>query len=342
MRILVLGGSVFLSKATAADAVARGHVVTCVTRGRSGDVPDGAQHVVWDRADDVPAELASEEFDAVVDVSRTPSHVRRAVAAWPAAHWVFVSTVNVYSDNQTPDPGTDGALVEAIEEDRDLGEDPEAYGGMKVACERLVLDGAARAMVIRPGLIVGPGDPSGRYTYWPERLAQSDDQSDDQPDDQPGDQPGPVLGPGSPDDRVQIIDARDIAEWIVRSVESGQTGVFDGVGPVRPVGEVIAATAAAVGTSPDVVWAGQEFLTEHGVEPWMGDAALPLWLPRPDYEGMMTHDHEASRRAGLVVRPVADTARDTLTWLRSTPDAVRTGLSREREAEVLAAWAARS
>ena len=104
------------------------------------------------------------------------------MAAWPAAHWVFVSTVNVYRDNETPDPGTDGPLVEAIEEDRDLGEDPEAYGGMKVACERLVLDGAARSMVVRPGLIVGPGDPSGRTrtgpSGWPSR--------------------GPVLGPGRP------------------------------------------------------------------------------------------------------------------------------------------------
>jgi 2'-hydroxyisoflavone reductase len=329
MRILVLGGSVFLSKATAADAVSRGHEVTCVTRGRSGNVPDGARHVGWDRADDVPGGLASEEFDAVVDVSRIPSQVRKAVAAWPAAHWVFVSTVNVYSDNETPDPGTDGPLVEAIEEDRDLGEEPEAYGGMKVACERLVLDGATRSMVVRPGLIVGPGDPTGRYTYWPERLAQS------------GDRPGPVLGPGSPHDRVQIIDARDIAEWVVRSVESGQTGVFDGVGPVTPIGELVAATAEGVGSSPDVVWTSQEFLTEQGVDPWSGDGALPLWLPRPDYEGMMTHDHDASHRAGLVVRPVADTARDTLEWLRATPDAVRTGLSREREAEVLAAWAAR-
>jgi nucleoside-diphosphate-sugar epimerase len=325
MRILVLGGSVFLSKATAAEAVARGHEVTCVTRGRSGEVPDGARHVVWDRADDVPAELATQEYDAVVDVSRLPSHVRKAVAAWPSAHWVFVSTVNVYRDNETPDPGTDGPLVDAIEEDRDLGVEPEAYGGMKVACERLVLDGTARSMVVRPGLIVGPGDPSGRYTYWPERLADL----------------GPVLGPGSPDDRVQIIDARDIAEWVVRSVESGQTGVFDGVGPVQPVGQLIAATAEGVGTSPEVVWTGQEFLTEQEVEPWMGEAALPLWLPRPEYEGMMTHDHEASRRAGLVVRPVADTARDTLAWLRANPDAVRTGLSREREAEVLAAWRAR-
>jgi 2'-hydroxyisoflavone reductase len=322
MRILVLGGSVFLSKATAADAVARGHEVTCVTRGRSGDVPDGARHVVWDRADDLPAELATEEYDAVVDVSRIPSHVRKAVAAWPAAHWVFVSTVNVYRDNETPDPNTTGPLVEAIEEDRDLAEDPQAYGGMKVACERLVLDGAARSMVIRPGLIVGPGDPSGRYTYWPERLAE----------------PGPVLGPGSPDDRVQIIDARDIAEWIVRSVESGQTGVFDGVGPVTPVGEIVAATAEGVGASPDVVWTGQEFLTEHEVEPWMGEAALPLWLPRPEYEGMMTHDHYPSYHAGLAVRPVAQTARETLAWLRESPDAPRTGMSREREAEVLDRW----
>ena len=149
MRILVLGGSVFLSKAVAADAVSRGHDVTCVTRGRSGEVPDGARHVVWDRADDVPTELAAEDFDAVVDVSRIPSHVRKAVAAWPGAHWVFVSTINVYADNETPDPGTDGPLVEAIDEDRDLREDPEAYGPMKVSCENAVIEGATRSMVVQ-------------------------------------------------------------------------------------------------------------------------------------------------------------------------------------------------
>ena len=115
--------------------------------------------------------------------------------------------------------------------------------------------------------------------------------------------PVPCSVLGRPDDRVQVIDARDLAEWIVRSVESGQTGVFDGVGPVQPVGEIIAATAEGVGTSPDIVWTSQEFLTEQEVEPWSGDGALPLWLPRPEYEGMMTHAHEASRRAGLVVRP---------------------------------------
>jgi len=322
MRILVLGGSVFLSRATAAHAVARSHDVTCVTRGRSGELPEGARHVVWDRDDAVPDDLAAEDFDAVVDVSRIPSHVRKAVAAWPGAHWVFVSTVNVYSDNETPDPGVDGPLVEAIEEDRDLAEDPEAYGGMKVACERLVLDGATRSTVVRPGLIVGPGDPTGRYGYWPERLADA----------------GPVLGPGDPVDRVQIIDVRDLAEWIVRMVEAGTTGVYDGVGPATPVADLLAQSAAGVGASPELVWPGQEFLTDQGVEPWMGPEALPLWLPRPEYDGMITHRFDLSADAGLTVRPYADTAGDTLAWMREHDGAARTGMTREREAEVLDRW----
>jgi nucleoside-diphosphate-sugar epimerase len=325
MRILVLGGSVFLSKAVAADAVSRGHDVTCVTRGRSGAVPDGVRHVAWDRADDVPADLAAEDFDAVVDVSRTPSHVRKAVAAWPAAHWVFVSTINVYADNATPDPGTDGPLVDPIDEDRDLREDPEAYGPMKVSCENAVIDGAERSMVVRPGLIVGPGDPTGRYGYWPERLA----------DAKPG---APVLAPADPGDRVQFIDVRDLAEWIVRSVETGTVGVYDGIGPATPAGEVLTQTAAGVGAEPELVWTGQDFLTEQKVEPWMGPEALPLWLPRPDYDGMITHRFDLSANAGLTVRSFADTARDTLAWMRENPDAPRTGMAREREAEVLEAW----
>jgi nucleoside-diphosphate-sugar epimerase len=326
MRILVLGGSVFLSKAVAADAVSRGHDVTCVTRGRSGEIPDGARHVVWDRADDVPTELAAEEFEGVVDVSRIPSHVRKAVAAWPGAHWVFVSTINVYADNETPDPGTDGPLVEAIDEDRDLREDPEAYGPMKVSCENAVIEGATRSMVVRPGLIVGPGDPTGRYGYWPERLADG----------------GRVLAPADPADRVQLIDVRDLAEWIVRSVEGGTTGVYDGIGPATPAGEVLAQTAEGVGASPELVWTGQDFLTDQKVEPWMGDEALPLWLPRPEYDGMITHRFDLSADAGLTVRPFADTARDTLAWMRDNPDAPRTGMSREREAEVLDRWSSRS
>ena len=245
--------------------------------------------------------------------------MRKAVAAWPGAHWVFVSTINVYADNETPDPGTDGPLVEAIDEDRDLREDPEAYGPMKVSCENAVIDGAARSMVVRPGLIVGPGDPTGRYGYWPERLAEG----------------GRVLAPADPEDRVQFIDVRDLAEWIVRSVEDGTTGVYDGIGPATPAGDVLAQTAAGVGATPELVWTGQDFLTDQKVEPWMGPEALPLWLPRPEYDGMITHRFDLSADAGLTVRPFADTARDTLAWMRDNPDAPRTGMSREREAEVL-------
>lgn len=322
MRVLVLGGSVFLSRQAAVEARDRGHEVTCVTRGLSGAVPDGVRHVDWDRADEPPDPLATASFDAVLDVGRIPSHVRRALAVWPRAHWVFVSTISVYADPATPEPGTDGPLVDGIEEDRDSS-GVEAYAGMKVACERLVAEAAERATIVRPGLIVGPGDPTGRFGYWPDRLAEG----------------GQVLGPGAPADRVQLIDVRDLAAWLVLLGESGPTGVFDATGPVTAVGDVLASSAAGVGNgAPDIVWPGQDFLLQQGVEPWAGPGALPLWLPRPDYEGMMTHDPGPALRAGLRLRPVSETARDTLAWLRHEPRATRTGISRAREAELLAAW----
>jgi len=326
MRILVLGGTVFLSKAVAAEAVRRGHSVDCAARGSSGSVPEGARLVAWDRSQPVPAELHDTAYDAVVDVGRLPSWVRTAVTAWPGAHWVFVSTVNVYPDESTPG-GTPAtlALREPITEDVDLAVDMEAYGPMKVACEQLVQEGAASSMVVRPGLISGPGDPTGRYTYWPSRLAELAD----------GDE---VLAPGRPDDSVQIIDVRDLAEWIVESCETRLTGVYDGVGPVTRLADLLAASASGVGVEPTWTWVDQEFLTEQGVEPWAGPDAIPLWLPRPEYDGMLAHDVAPSVAAGLRPRPVADTARDTLTWLRETPDAPVSGIGREREAELLAAW----
>ncbi len=176
MRILVLGGTVFLSRAVAAAAVARGHDVVCAARGVSGTVPDGATLVRWDRSEAVPGELTDTEFDAVVDVSRIPSHVRAAVAAFPDAHWTFVSTVNVYADTATVG-GTPATLplLDPVETDEDPASGPEVYGAMKVACENIVRAGTTSALVIRPGLIVGPGDPSGRFTYWPARFAQAAD-----------------------------------------------------------------------------------------------------------------------------------------------------------------------
>lgn len=320
MRLLVLGGTVFLSREVAAEALRRGHEVTCACRGLSGDVPEGARLLRWDRAEEPPP-LAG-EYDAVVDVSRTPSHVRRAVAAVPDAHWVFVSTVNVYADDSLPGrPGT-VPLREPITEDADLTADPEAYGPMKVACEQIVRDGADSWTVVRPGLIVGPGDPTGRFTYWPARLAEG----------------GEVLAPGAPSDIVQVIDVRDLAAWVVTLAERRTVGDFDGVGRPVPIGDLLRECAPEAAFT----WLDQEFLTAQGVEPWSGPDAIPLWLPRPDYDGMMHHHVEPSLEAGLRLRPVAETSQATLEWLRATPGATVTGIGRARERELLAAWHGRA
>ncbi|KRF11792.1 NAD-dependent epimerase/dehydratase family protein [Nocardioides sp. Soil796] len=324
MKILVLGGTVFLSKAVAAAAVARGHEVTCACRGTSGRVPDGARHVVLDRdSPDWSALETTELFDAVVDVARHPSRVRDAVATFPSAHWVFVSTINVYSDDSIPGGTPDTLpLHEPITTDEDPMSGPEVYGAMKVACEQAVRDGAASSTVIRPGLIVGPGDPSGRFSYWPPRVAEA----------------GEVLAPGSPDDPVQVIDVRDLAEWIVTCAEQRTTGIYDGTGHITTRSAFLDEVARGVGAQPSWTWVGQEFLAEQDVDPWSGDRALPVWLPLPEYAGLMSHDVAASYAAGLLTRPLADTARDTLAWLRATPDATTTGLGREDESAVLHTW----
>jgi 2'-hydroxyisoflavone reductase len=325
MRLLVLGGTMFLSKAIAEAAVRRGHEVTCACRGTSGPVPEGARHVAWDRTEPVPTDLGEASYDVVVDTARHPSRTRSAVAAFPSAHWVFVSTVNVYSE-ETPGGGPATLPVhDAVHTDEDVTSSPEMYGAMKVACETTVQEGAASSMVVRPGLIVGPGDPTGRYTYWPDRLSRAADGEE-------------VLAPGEPGQLVQVIDARDLATWIVDSAEQRRTGVFDGVGPLTALADLLAETARGVGVDPQWVWVDQEFLLEQKVEPWMGDRSVPLWLPRPEYDGMMAHDTAAPFAAGLGPRPVADTARDTLAWMRSEPSYVRTGLTQEEEAQLLEAW----
>jgi nucleoside-diphosphate-sugar epimerase len=323
MKLLVLGGTVFLSKAVAAEAVRRGHDVTCACRGSSGSVPEGATLVEVDRARPLPEALTSAAYDAVVDVARLPSWVASAVRSFPAAHWVFVSTINVYADDTTPHghPGT-LPLRDPIFEDIDLKQDPEAYGPMKVACEQIVLDGASSAMVVRPGLIVGPDDPTGRFTYWPRRLAAG----------------GEVLAPGDPADLMQVIDVRDLAEWILDSCESRATGVYDGVGPAMPISDLLSQAAEGVEAETSFTWVDQAFLTEQEVDPWMGPGAIPLWLPRPEYDGLPAHDVTPSLDAGLRIRSLADTTRDTLTWLDATPDAPVSGISLERERELLDAW----
>ena len=325
MRLLILGGTQFLGRAIAAHACASGHDVTCAARGVTGMVPHGARLIRVDRDEpDGLAPLAGEAFDAVVDVSRHPGQVRRAVAALKAraAHWTFVSTVSVYADNRTPGQRAATAQLREPTGPEIEHSTEEIYGAAKVACEQAV---GADAFICRAGLIAGPEDPTGRFTYWPARLARG----------------GEVLVGGTPDDAMQLIDVRDLAQWIVHVAQTGLTGCFDGIGPSITRREFIAACARGVDAHCTFTWADRAFLEEQNVKRWTGARSLPLWLPLPDYAGFATRDTTPARDAGLTVRPLADTARDTLSWMRAHAGPV-TGLIADEESAVLAAWHARA
>jgi nucleoside-diphosphate-sugar epimerase len=335
MRVLVLGGTVFLSRATAAHAVARGHEVTCAARGSSGEPPAGTTFVRVDRdAPDGLAPLAGREFDAVIDVARKPTQVRSAVAALAEGvkHWTFVSTISVYTDQATPGQSVRTAPVHeplAAEANAAAEADMENYGPAKISCEQAVTDALGdRAAVLRAGLIVGPGDPSDRFTYWPLRLARG----------------GQVLAPGAPEEAVQMVDVRDLAAWIVRGAEEGVVGTFDATSPAFPRAEMLARVGAGVSVEPELTWVDQDFLAAQQVNEWSGPRSLPLWVPLPQYAGHLSHDVSSALAAGLVLRDLEETARDTLAWARETgrdQQPLRAGLTVAEESEVLAAWRSR-
>lgn len=313
-RWLVLGGTRFLSHAVAAGAVARGHEVTCVARGSSGPVPDGATLVVADR--DVPGSLDAlrgQRFDAVVEVARSLPWVREALAVVDAAHRTFVSTVSVYADPATPGQGVDAPLL-APREDGD-------YGAVKVASEEAVRAAHPDALIVRAGLICGPGDLSDRFGYWPARFARG----------------GRAVIPDAPDQPLQIVDVRDLAAWIVDAGERGLGGTFDASGPRTTLGAVLDAIAAAVG-APDLVPmpVAPAALEAAGVAPWAGPRSLPLWLP-VTHVGIVARDTAPAAAAGLVCRPVAETARAALAHERALgPDRPRqAGLDPAEEATLV-------
>ncbi|MDX3966525.1 MAG: NAD-dependent epimerase/dehydratase family protein [Bradyrhizobium sp.] len=321
MRVLILGGSQFLGRAIASHACAIGHDVTCAARGLAGPIAAGARFVRIDRdlADGL-APLAGEIFDAVVDVSRYPGQVRRAVAALkrPGVHWTFVSTISVYADNRIPGQRADTATLREPSSTEIEHSTDAIYGAAKVACEQAV---GNDAFICRAGLIAGPEDPTGRFAYWPARLARG----------------GEVLAPGSPEDAVQFIDVRDLAQWIVHAAETCLTGIYDGIGPVRTRGEFLAECASALNASCTFTWINRAFLDAHDVRRWAGPRSLPMWLPLPDFAGFLTRDTSPAREAGLISRPPADTARDTLHWLHASNCPV-IGLTADEERDVLAAW----
>jgi nucleoside-diphosphate-sugar epimerase len=314
MRMLVLGGTVFLSRAVAAEALRRGHEVVCAARGKSGAVPEGAQLVAVDRdAPDALAPLAGARFDAVIDVAKdTLGWVSEAlrVLAVTARHWTFVSTINVYADTATPGQTPDAPLLEPIEDDADAKGTSEYYGAIKVASENAVREVMGeRAFVVRPGLITGPGDISDRFGYWPARMSLG----------------GGVLVPDVPVQFTQYVDVRDLAAWLVDAGEQRLTGTFDGIGPAQPLPELLRGIADAVGGDVELTPVGEAALAAAGVTPWSGPKSLPLWCP-PSHHGFCAHDAGPALAAGLTLRPLADAVTGAFDHERAL------GLDRERKA----------
>ena len=326
MRILILGGTVFVGRAIARRAVEAGHDVTCAARGASGEPVEGADFVRADR--DEPDGLAALEgdFDALIDIARRPSHVRNALAllAGRVGHATYVSTCSVYADTATPGQDRSAPVIEPGPPDLD---DPtatdDAYGQCKLHCEQLYLDafGAERVFLPRPGLIIGPEDPIGRFAYWIRRIERG----------------GELLVPGSPDDLVQHIDVRDLATWVVSAAEGGLVGAYDAVAPSLTRQEF---TESIFDGRTTPTYVPQDFLFANDVGWWHGPRSIPMWVPLPEYGGMFSRDASPSYAVGLPVRPLADSARDTAAWFT---DAVPvTGLTDDEERDVLAAWHARA
>jgi 2'-hydroxyisoflavone reductase len=327
MSLLVLGGTAWLGREVARCAVECGHDVTVLARGQSGPPPDDVTVVRADRSDgDAYAQVSRREWDVVVDVARQPSHVRGAVEALGArtASWVFVSSCSVYAAHDTPGAAEDAALLPADPAD---DEGFETYGERKVAAEQLVLAALAdRALVVRSGLIAGPGDPSDRTGYWPLRFAH------------PSAPDGAVLVPDSPV-LTQLVDVRDLAAWIVDAGSRRATGVVNASGPVLPLADHLAVARDVAGHTGPVVAVPPTWLASQGVEAWSGPRSLPLWLPLPDMAGFMARDTSRAQRLGLTCRPLADTLADTLAWeVREGPGRPRrAGLSSADEVSLLEA-----
>ena len=322
MQILVLGGTQFLGRHAVDVALVRGHEVTLFNRGRtSPELFPTVEKLRGDRDGDLAA-LRGRSFDAVIDTS---GYVPRVVtetldALGDVGHYTFVSSISVYADASTPP--TEESPVEQLPEP---SEDPQVhYGALKALCEEAVRSRFPDAFVPRPGLIVGPFDPTGRFTYWPTRIAAE----------------GTVLAPAPTEAPSQVIDARDLAAWIVAAVERGAGGTFNAVGAPQTLGAILQTCIDVTGSDAELVWIEPAFLLQHDVEPWL---ELPLWLPDPDYAGMTSISPERANREGLTARPLADTVRDTLAWAlgEAAPADAPAGLDPDKERRILAAWAER-
>jgi 2'-hydroxyisoflavone reductase len=323
VRLLLLGGPKFLGRAVADAALAGGHELTFFNRGSTNPelysvLYAGVEKLVGDRDGGLDA-LAGRRWDAVVDTSGYVPHVVRASAEALAGSglYCFVSSISVYADFSQPIDEESELAPLGDQPVDEMAPDYSNYGALKALCEQAVRDVLGeRALVVRPGLIVGPHDPTGRFTYWPHRAARG----------------GEILAPGPPERTSQFVDVRDLGEWIVGLCERRVAGTFNATHPGVTLGELLATSVAVAGSEASVAWVTDEFLVEREVGQWM---ELPLWLTGPEHAYMDRADVSRALAEGLGFRPLEDTVRGTLEEA-STTDA--SGLSAEHEAELLAAW----
>jgi nucleoside-diphosphate-sugar epimerase len=320
LRFLFLGGTAFLGRAAVEAAVGRSHEATLFTRGQTNpELFPELERVHGDRATDP---LPDGEWDAVIDTSGyVPEVVRRSADALESAvgRYLFVSSVSVYRDF-TEGPTEDSPRMELGElpDDR-LLQDYSNYGALKALSEDILLDAYGdRALIVRPGLIVGPHDPTGRFTYWPHRVARG----------------GEFIVPGPAEAQVQFVDARDLGAWLVELCERGESGPFNATHPGVTWHELVESCLTVSGSDSEPVWVDGDWLAEQEVGEWM---ELPLWLHDPEWVGMNKADVGRALAAGLIFRPLDDTVRGALELAATSEDA---GLNPEREAELLEAWRA--
>ncbi len=333
LRILILGGTGFIGPFQVRYALERGHTVTLFNRGRTnaGMFPE-VETLIGDRNGQLEA-LRGRTWDVVIDNSRAnPDWVRMSADFLKDSvdRYFYVSSRSAYADTSRIPMTADAPsfTYETAGVSRDAERLP--YGLAKALSEREAQRiFVGRTNVVRPGLIMGPGDETDRFTYWPVRIHRG----------------GEVLAPGDPSDPIQIIDVRDLTEWMIRMAETGHTGVFNGVGPAtpRPLAELLYGIRAVTTAETTFTWVNFDFLTGIGIRPY---SDMPVWMPPTEgRQGFARFDLTPEVEAGLTFRPLAVTARDTLDYHFSRPAErqaqLRAGISAQREAEVLAAWHAR-